>query len=448
MLSSERKPAKPLTRREREIAGLVAEGMTNREIAQKLYISERTAEGHVEQIRNKLGFSSRSQVASWATQNLLTSSATIAIESPPRLESVPSPTPLSRRRVALPHWPFGRAAAIGLLVLAVAVFGLGSFLIYNFSQATAGLAIYTLAGTGVGGYFGDGGPAAKAELDHPTAIAIDQASGAVYILDGNRVRRIVNGSIDTVVGSGRSGPLPIDNTASTSANLTFATEYLPEAHALATDSLGNVYIADPLAHIVWKSTRGPKGTISRFAGTGIEGAGGDGQLATSAELASPSGLAFDSHDNLFIADATTSTLRAVSNGVISTLSAAGMQLNNPHGLAFDHKGSLYIADTSNHRVVHLTPDREATSFPMDLPLAVAVDDHDSLYVADRNQIWRIDATGRKSVYAGNGTAGFGGEGKAPAGASLNRPFGVAVDAANNVFVLDTFNNRVREITRR
>src|SRR5579864_7540286 len=59
-----------LSRREREIAGLVAEGLTNREIARRLFISERTAEGHVEQIRNKLGFTSRSQVASWATQNL------------------------------------------------------------------------------------------------------------------------------------------------------------------------------------------------------------------------------------------------------------------------------------------------------------------------------------------------------------------------------------------
>ena len=445
MLSSERKPAKPLTRREREIAGLVAEGLTNREIARKLFISERTAEGHVEQIRNKLGFTSRSQVASWATQNLVTPPATTTVEAVP---FPPVPTTISRRPAARLRWPFGRAGVAGVAVLAMAVLGAGGFLLYRLSPGQPSLGIYTYAGTGEGGFLGDGGPAARAELNRPTAIAIDQKTGAVYIVDGNRVRRILGDSITTVVGTGKSGVPPSDNTASTSANLTLTNQFVPEVHGLAIDSVGNVYLADADDHIVWRSTKGTNGTISRFAGTGTEGVTEDGQLATGAELRGPSGIAFDSHDNLFIADALAGKIREVSNGVISTLSVAGLTLNDPNGLVFDHEGDLWIADTSNHRVVRLTPEHELSSFPLSLPIALAVDRYDHVYVTDGNQIWRIDAVGGKKLYAGDGKAGFNGEGKSPTSASLNQPIGVAVDAAGNVFVADTRNNRIREITIR
>ena len=451
MRPSERKPAKPLTHREREIAGLVAEGLTNREIARKLFISDRTAEGHVEQIRNKLGFTSRSQVASWATQNLLDSPPKASVEAAPlddQVPMVPIPATLSRRHTTLLGWPFGRASAAGAAAMAIAVLGAGIFLLYRLSPTPASLGIYTYAGTGVGGFLGDGGPAAQAELDRPTAIAIDQTTGAVYIVDGNRVRRILGDAITTVLGSGDSGVLPSDNTASTSANLTLTNQFVPEVHGLAIDSEGNVYLADADDHVVWRSTKGTNGTISRFAGTGTPGVIGDGELATGAELRGPSGIAFDSHDNLFIADTLAGKIREVSNGVISTLSVAGLTLNDPNGLAFDHQGNLWIADTSNHRVIRLTPEHMVSTFPLTLPKALAVDRNDHVYVTDGNQIWRIDSTGEKKLYAGDGKAGFSGEGKSPTSASLNQPLGVAVDAADNVFVADTRNNRVREITIR
>lgn len=452
MLSSERKPAKPLTRREREIAGLVAEGLTNREIARKLFISERTAEGHVEQIRNKLGFTSRSQVAAWATQNLLTQHEAAKdlrpqAEPPPLSIAKPEPQPASPWPVTL-HWPFGVAGGLGVILLAVAVFAAGMFLIFRFSPTTGTLVLSTYAGTGVGGFLGDGGQAIDAELSRTTGIAIDPASGAVYIIDGNRVRRILGGSIDTVVGSGSSGAIPLDNTASTSANLNLIDQYAPDAQGIAVDSQGNVYLADAHDHIVWRSTKGSSGTISRFAGTGVAGTAGDGQLATSSELEEPSGLAFDSHDNLYIADTAAGNVREVSNGVISTLPLGSLQLQDPHGLALDHQGNLYIADTSNHRVIRVTPDRDISSFALNLPVALAVDSQDRVYVADGNRIRRIAITGLITNFAGNGTAGFNGDGGLPVYASLSRPLGVAVDAMDNVFVVDTGNNRIRVITRR
>ena len=132
MQSSERKPAKPLTRREHEIAGLVPEGMTNREVAHKLYISERTAEGHVEQIRNKLGFTSRSQVASWATQNLAAAPTEAPAAESAAIPSVVMPAAVTPRRpVALRRWPFGKAGVAGVLIIIVATFGIGALLLYR-----------------------------------------------------------------------------------------------------------------------------------------------------------------------------------------------------------------------------------------------------------------------------------------------------------------------------
>jgi DNA-binding CsgD family transcriptional regulator/DNA-binding beta-propeller fold protein YncE len=448
VLSSDRKPAKPLTRREREIAELVAEGLTNREIAHKLYISERTAEGHVEQIRNKLGFTSRSQVASWATQNLPAARAETAMESAPPIASVPAQKAVTARRpVAMPHWPFGKAGVLGVVVIIVATLGMGSFLLYRLSP-TPSLGIYTFAGTGVEGYFGDGGPPDRAELDRPSGIAIDQATGAVYVVDGNRVRRIAGGTIDTMVGTGRAGVLPRDDTAATSANLSLINQFGPEVHGLAVNSKGNVYLADADDHIVWEVTKGSSWTIARFAGNGTAGVGGDMQPAANAELRGPVGLAFDSQGNLYIADSVAGNVREVSNGVITTLSIPGLTLGDPNGLAVDRQDNLWIADTSNHRVVRVTPQHAFSEVALDLPIALAVDKDDNVYVAAGNQIWRIDETGGKTPYAGDGKARYEGDGKAPLSASLNQPLGVAVDAADNVFVVDTQNNRVREITIR
>jgi len=450
VLSSDRKPAKPLTRREREIAGLVADGLTNREIAHKLYISERTAEGHVEQIRNKLGFTSRSQVASWATQNLSAPQPEAGLDPVPRVASIPAQKAITwRTRVALPRWRFGRAGAVAVLVIVVATLGLGLLLLYSLSPPAPGLGIYTYAGTGVQGYSGDGGPPGRAELERPSGIAIDQAMGFLYMVAGNRVRRIADGTIETVAGSGSSGPLPEDGTAATSANLTLIDQFLPGVHGLAVDGEGNVYLADRHDHIVWQVTKGLSGTIRRFAGNGTDGVAGDFGPATMAELREPVSLAFDYHNNtLYVGDAVSRNVREVSNGVISTLTIAGLTLSDPNGLAVDSLDNLWIADTSNNRVVEVTPQHEVSYFALKLPMALAVDAHDLVYVAGGNQVWRIDAEGGKALFAGDGNPGYKGDGKAPVSASLNEPLGIAVDAIGNVFVADTLNNRIREITIR
>lgn len=126
---------------------------------------------------------------------------------------------------------------------------------------------------------------------------------------------------------------------------------------------------------------------------------------------------------------------------MSALSVPGLTLADPAGLAVDRQGQLWIADPSNHRLVRVNPQRDQfTSFRFDLPSAVAVDGHDNVYVVDANEIWRIDGAGGKALYVG-------GRG-ALVVASLNRPLGIATDAGGHVFVADTGNNRVREITIR
>jgi len=232
-----------LSRREREVAALVAEGLSNREIGERLFIAERTAEGHLEQIRNKLGFHSRSQVAAWAVTNGLVAGATglEARRTPaPVVATVAVAAPGTRARVV-----GRRPLAIGLaLLLSI---GLVAFLLIPRILPAPRASIVTVAGLGTAGFSGDGGPATAAQLDRPISLAFDKA-GNLYIADSThqlntgaqrepftRIRRIDRaGNIQTIAGGGTSNP--------------DATDYASAVH-LSTDA----FIAIDAADVIYVS---------------------------------------------------------------------------------------------------------------------------------------------------------------------------------------------------
>jgi hypothetical protein len=336
--------------------------------------------------------------------------------------------------------------------------------------------IITFAGTGTGSYSGDGGIPTAAALDSPESVAVD-SSGNVYIadMDNNRVREVVKatGDIITVAGNGAWG-YSGDGGQATSAELAWPT-------GVAVDSSGNLYIADEYNHRIREVSKAT-GIITTIAGTGSSTDSGDGGDATSAGIAMPGGVAVDSSGNVYIADWQGNRIREVAKatGIITTIAGNGTlgysgdgglatsaELYYPEGVAVDANGDVYIADTGNNRVREIAQATgiittiagtgtagfsgdggPATSAKLSGPQAVYLDPSGDIFIADSsNQRIRevVKATGNILTVAGNGSVGTGGDGGSPTSASLDFPYGVAVDATGNVFIADTDNNRIREI---
>ena len=277
-------------------------------------------------------------------------------------------------------------------------------------------------------------------------------------------------TITTVAGNNTRG-FSGDGAAATAAELN-------GPQAVAVDASGNLYINDEVNSRIRKVTAA--GTISTIAGNGAQGYTGDGGAATSAELNSPFGIKVDSAGNVYISDLANFVVREVKGTTISTIAgnnatagyagdggaATAAALNHPTGLALDAAGNLYIADQLNHRVRKVDTSGNITTVAgngvagysgdgglgtkaqLNAPFGIALDKAGNLYIADsaNNRIRILYANGIISTYAGNGTGGYTGDNGSALAAEIYRPFDVAVDSTGNVFIADYNNNCIREVT--
>ena len=329
--------------------------------------------------------------------------------------------------------------------------------------------IKTVAGIGYFGFSGDGGPATQAHLQYPYGVAVDNA-GNIFIADSNnhRIRKVdTNGIITTVAGigiigfSGDGGPA-ID-----------ASFYLPTG--VAVDSVGNIFIADTHNSRIRKVDT--SGIITTVAGNGNSGFSGDGGPAKDASLNKPWGVAVDSAGNIFIADYFNNRIRKVdTSGIITTVAGNGGSsycgdggpatlacFTFPHAVAVDNAGNIFIISTYRIRkvdtsgiittvagngVVGFSGDGGlATDASLCSPWGAAVDSVGNIFIADTNnhRIRKVDTSGIITTVAGNGDQGFSGDDVPATNASLYYPNGVAVDNAGNIFIADYYNHRIRKV---
>lgn len=270
-----------------------------------------------------------------------------------------------------------------------------------------------------GRFHGDGGPAVRAALNFPSAVAVDE-DGSLYIADtmNHRVRRVDarTGAISTVAGTGQRRFSGDGGPAASAA--------LNEPAALAMGGKGRLYIADQSNNRV-RELDLSTGIMTTVAGTGEAAYTGDGMPATEAALAGPSGLSVGPDRALYIADTFNGRIRRVDpdTGLISTVVGDGgdyrydgqpnelsTSLSRPYGIALDRHGHILITDSDSHLIRR--------------------------WDRSRKIITRV---------AGSGVAQFGGDGGSPLACSLNYPFGVAVDPQGNIYIADTFNHRIRMI---
>jgi hypothetical protein len=370
-----------------------------------------------------------------------------------------------------------------------------------FKVSAAGT-LTVVAGNGTTGYSGDGGPATSAALALPEGIFVD-GSGNIYIADTyNSVIREVasNGTIQTVAGGGTGctaqTDLLGDGCLATSA-------LLNDPYGVFVDSQGDIFIADTGDNVI-REVVANTGNIQLVAGSGSGCTGqtdslGDGCTATSAQLNQPEGVYLDSTGNIFISDTLNSLIRAVNPstqsvtiagitipaGDIQTVAgvyynsdsgsacqftdtnglATGAYLCLPDGIFVDSSENIYIADTANYAIREVAPSGTitavagtlgsfgytpaaglATSALMNYPASVAVDSTGDIFIADSdNYVVREVTAGNIQTIVGNNTLAYSGNGGPATGAELNFPGGVFVDGSGNVFIADTSNSVVREV---
>ena len=338
--------------------------------------------------------------------------------------------------------------------------------------------IITVAGDTLQGYNGDQIEAAAATLNLPMGVVVGRGGLAVYISDaGNHRIRMVDleyGDIFTVAGNG-SGDFRGDGELATNASL-------KTPAGIVVDREGILYIADRGNHRIRRVDR--EGVISTVAGGTKPGFSGDGGGATQASLKDPVDVVIDDLGNLYIADMGNSRIRRIDGetGIISTVAGNGERRSDnesdvaiesalsPSGIALDGSGGLLVADMRNHRIRRIDLEsgtirtvagtgkrgflgdgEPALGARFNNPSWVTVSAINDLYISDagNNRIRKVDAlTDIVTTIAGNDDTGFNGDMEGAVNASMWSPYGIAVDRADNVYVADYLNHRVRRVNLR
>ena len=302
--------------------------------------------------------------------------------------------------------------------------------------------IRTYAGTGDWKDVQEMTASSSVKFRSPRGAALDQ-SGNLYFSDDARIWKLdAAGTVTVFAGSGARGRLL-------------------GPWGVATDTLGNVYVADRWAHRVRRIE--PTGIISTLAGTGRRGFSGDRGPAIEAQLTWPTSVAVDPFGNVYVADRGNHRVRMIdSDGNISTLAGTGIpgdsgdggsanqaQLSSPNAVAADSSGNVYVAEGGPCRVRKIDPVGKITLVTGEICGEVlAVDDLGDLYVGSREfQIMRISGVdGEVSVIAGTGEPGFAGDGGPAEDARLSAT-GIAVDSEGRVWFTDAESRRVRVLDR-
>jgi trimeric autotransporter adhesin len=338
----------------------------------------------------------------------------------------------------------------------------------------------------VQGYSGDGGPATSANLNNPHSVFLD-GTGNVYISDSGNglIRKIdTSGTITTVAGNfdGNTCPGETDSIGD-GCPATLAT--LADPDGIFVDAAGNIFIADE-GNCAVREVTAANGIIQVIAGIADScGYNGDGQPAASAQLEFPEGVWLDGGGNIYIADTFNNAIREVINGTIFTVAgqppnagfsgdggvATSAQLDGPFAVFVDGNGNIFISDTFNDVVrvvggpaspgagiiqtVAGTPENfgfsgdggPALSAQLGEPEAIFVDGAGNLFLADSNN-YRIREVsgGNINTVIGNGFDSFSGDGFAATSGALFEPEGVAVDQSGNLFLADTQNEVIREVS--
>ncbi len=353
---------------------------------------------------------------------------------------------------------------------AISLFAAAIFIVASPWNVDAQPVISTVAGGGPGN-----GPALATPLGSPAAISLD-AAGNVFIAAPllNRIFKVdAIGQATTVAGNSAFG-FSGDGGLATAAALASPT-------GVTVDGAGNVYIADQGNQRI-RRVDALTGFITTVAGDGTFGFSGDDGLATSARLASPSGVTVDTLGNLFIVDQSNQRIRKVDTaGTITTVAGNGTEgfsgdggaatsasLGQPNSVAVDGAGNLFIAEFSNHRVRKVDAitkfittvagsndapgfsgdDGLATNARLANPSGVDVDGAGNLFIADfsNQRVRKVDAsTGVITTVAGNGTSGFSGDGGLATSALLANPSSVAVHSDGSLFIADLANQRIRRV---
>ena len=335
--------------------------------------------------------------------------------------------------------------------------------------------VRTIAGTGVAGFSGDGGPGEKGQIANPYGLVIGP-DGALYFCEiaNHRVRRLdlKTNKLSTVAGSGNKG-YSGDGGPALKADLN-------EPYEVRFDKQGNMYFVEMQNHLV-RRVDGKTGVISTLAGTGQPGFSGDGGPAAKAQFDRPHSIELDRQGSLYVADISNHRIRRIdlAKGTIETFGGTGTQdptpdgakvkgtpLNGPRTLAFDRHGDMFVAlregnsvyriDMKNKTLHHIAGTGEkgysgeggpAKKAKLSGPKGISVGPNGGVYIADTEShtIRRIDQkSGIITTIAGDGSNHDGPDGD-PSKCGMARPHGVFVDSRGVIYIGDSENDRIRTV---